>query len=80
MNEQVINQDQICQRAIQSKLDLYRGKEVFEAQIKDYNDNMDSLTLISVISTMKKRILELEGELEKTGNQIPKAYAGTPIT
>lgn len=58
-----INPDQICQQAIQAKLNVYQAKEQFETVLKVYNDRLDNL--INLVSLMKNRILELEGELDR---------------
>jgi hypothetical protein len=58
-----INPDQICQQAIQAKLNVYQAKEQFETVLKMYNDQVDNL--INVVGLMKVRILELEGGKEK---------------
>ena len=63
LQENTINPDQICQQAIQSKLNVYQSKEQFETVLKTYNDQLDNL--INLITLMKNRILELEGVLEK---------------
>ena len=63
MNNNTVNPDQICQQAIQAKLNAYQAKEQFESVLKVYNDQVDSL--INIINLMKNRILELEGEVER---------------
>lgn len=55
---QPINPDQICQQAIQAKLNVYQAKEQFESVLKVYNDQLDNL--INLVVLMKNRILELE--------------------
>jgi hypothetical protein len=59
-NQNAINPDQVCQNAIQAKLNVYQAKEQFETVLKMYNDQVDNL--INVVGLMKARILELEGE------------------
>lgn len=61
--QNIVNPDVMCQQAIQAKLNVYQAKEHFEAILKTYNDQVDNL--INVVSLMKNRILELEGEAEK---------------
>lgn len=61
--ENTINPDQICQQAIQAKLNVYQSKEQFETVLKVYNDQLDNL--INLVNLMKNRILELEGELDR---------------
>jgi hypothetical protein len=63
-NRNPINPDQICQQAVQAKLNLYQSREQFDAVLKGYNDQLDNL--VNLVGLMKNRILELEGELEKT--------------
>ena len=58
-----INPDQICQQAVQAKLNVYQAKEQFETVLKVYNDQLDNL--INLVNLMKNRILELEGEFER---------------
>ena len=58
-----INPDQLCQQAVQAKLNVYQAKEQFETVLKVYNDQLDSL--INLVNLMKNRILELEGELRR---------------
>jgi ADP-heptose:LPS heptosyltransferase len=63
MQPNTINPDAVCQEAIQAKLNVYQAKEQFETVLKHYNDRLDNL--INLVSLMKGRILELEGELER---------------
>ena len=58
-SQQTIDPDVICQQAIQAKLNTYQAKEHFESVLKMYNDQVDNL--ISLVSIMKQRIMELEG-------------------
>ena len=60
--ENTVNPDQICQQAIQAKLNIYKAKEQFETVLKTYNDQLDNL--INLIGLLKGRILELEGGSE----------------
>lgn len=72
MQQPTINPDQICQQAIQAKLNVYQAKEHFESILKAYNDQLDSL--VNVVQLMKTRILELEKEPETakpSGKQAP---------
>lgn len=62
MQPNTINPDQICQQAIQAKLNVYQAKEQFETVLRTYNDQLDNL--VSLVNLMKSRILELEGELK----------------
>lgn len=76
----IINPDQICQQAVQAKLNVYQAKEQFETVLKVYNDQMDNL--LNLTNLMKSRILELEGELErerapKTGSSPKEEPVGT---
>ena len=59
-SEAKVNPDLIINNALNSRLDLYRGKETYEAMFKKYNDNMD--TLIQLINFMQKNIMELQVE------------------
>lgn len=63
MQPNTINPDQICQQAIQAKLNVYQAKEQFETVLKQYNDQLDNL--VNLTNLMKNRILELEGELDR---------------
>ena len=63
MNQNIINPDEICQRAVQAKLDVYKAKEHFETILKNYNDAVDAL--IGVINLMKRRIIKLENSLKE---------------
>jgi hypothetical protein len=72
MQPNTINPDVVCQEAIQAKLNVYQAREQFETILKHYNDRLDNL--ISLVSLMKSRILELEGEAERARI---KAKAGT---
>ncbi|MBD3321722.1 MAG: hypothetical protein GF350_11560 [Chitinivibrionales bacterium] len=65
MQQNTINPDQICQQAIQAKLNVYQAKEHFETVLKQYNDQLDNL--VNLVNLMKNRILELDGELERRG-------------
>ena len=56
--ENKVNPDEVCNRALAAKMDVYRAKEMFEAVLKNYNDQVDGL--INVVQLMKQRILELE--------------------
>jgi predicted S18 family serine protease len=58
-----INPDQICQQAIQAKLNVYQAKEHFESVLKMYNDQLDNL--VNLVGLMKNRVIELEGDLER---------------
>ena len=60
MQQPTISPDQICQQAIQAKLNVYQAKEHFETILKAYNDQLDAL--VNVVQLMKSRILELEKE------------------
>ena len=62
MEERTVNPDEICQRALQTKMGAYQAKEHFETVLKGYNDQVDAL--VGVINLMKARILELEKELK----------------
>jgi hypothetical protein len=64
MQPNTINPDAVCQEAIQAKLNVYQAKEQFETVLKHYNDRLDNL--INLVPLMKGRILELEGELERS--------------
>ena len=68
-----INPDAVCQQAIQAKLNVYQAKERFETILKAYNDQLDNL--INLVGLMKNRIIELEGEAEKTKMTGKKAQA-----
>ena len=61
--EQVVNPDEVCRRVVQARLELYQGKEVWEATLKSYNDQVQSL--LSLVGLMKARILELEAEVKR---------------
>ena len=61
--QNAINPDQICQQAIQAKLNVYQSKEQFETVLKIYNDQLDNL--LNLVGIMKNRILDLEGELDR---------------
>ena len=63
MNQQTINPDEVCQRAVKARLEIYRAKEMFETVLKNYNDHMDGL--MNVIGLIKNRILELEAGAAK---------------
>jgi hypothetical protein len=63
MQQPTVNPDQICQQAIQAKLNAYQAKEHFESVLKTYNDQVDAL--INVVQLMKNRILELERKPEE---------------
>jgi hypothetical protein len=63
MQQNAVNPDQICQQAIQAKLNVYQAKEQFETVLKVYNDQLDNL--VKLVTIMKNRILELEGGKEK---------------
>ena len=65
MPQRTIDPDVVCQQAIQAKLNVYQAKEHFESVLKSYNDQVDNL--INVVAIMKNRILELEGEKGKEG-------------
>jgi hypothetical protein len=54
-----INPDQVCQQAIQAKLNVYQAKEHFESVLKMYNDQLDNL--VNLIGLMKNRVMELDG-------------------
>ena len=56
--EQVVNPDEVRRRVVQVRLELYQGKEVWEATLKSYNDQVQSL--LSLVGLMKARILELQ--------------------
>jgi phage shock protein A len=58
-----INPDDICNQALQAKMQVYRAKEGFETVLKNYNDQVDQL--INLVNLMKNRILAVESELEK---------------
>jgi ADP-heptose:LPS heptosyltransferase len=70
MQPTTINPDVVCQQAIQAKLNVYQAKEQFETILKVYNDQLDNL--INLVSLMKNRILELEGELERAKEKSAK--------
>jgi len=63
MQPNTINPDAVCQEAIQAKLNVYQAREQLETIMKFSNDRLDNL--INLVSLMKSRILELEGELER---------------
>jgi hypothetical protein len=67
-----INPDQICQQAIQAKLNTYSAKEHFESVLKMYNDQLDNL--VNLVGLMKNRVIELEGNLERerSGKNVKK--------
>lgn len=65
-NQNMINPDQICQQAIQAKLNVYQAKEQFESVLKIYNDQVDNL--VSVVNLMKARIMELEQNNKTTAS------------
>jgi hypothetical protein len=58
-----INPDQVCQQAIQAKLNVYQAREQYDAILKVYNDQLDNL--VNLVGVMKQRIIELEGERAK---------------
>jgi hypothetical protein len=59
-NQNTINPDQICQQAIQAKLNVYQAKEHFETVLAIYNGQVDNL--INLVNLMKNRIVELESD------------------
>ena len=70
MPPNTINPDAVCQQAIQAKLNVYQAKEHFETILKVYNDQMDNL--VNLVNLMKNRIIELEGELERSKPHVEK--------
>jgi hypothetical protein len=54
-----INPDQVIDRVLRVRMELFRARENAEAMAKHYNDAVDEL--IHVNGLMKARILELEG-------------------
>jgi len=56
--QNIINPDEVCRQAVQTKLAVYQAKEHFESVLKMYNDQVDQL--VNVTALMKQRILELE--------------------
>jgi phage shock protein A len=52
-----MNPDQICQEALQAKLNMYQAKERFEAILTAYNSKVD--ILIEAVTSMKAKIDEL---------------------
>ena len=67
--ENRVNPDDLCNRALSAKMEVYRAKEMFEAVLKNYNDQVDGL--VNVVQLMKGRILELE-QGQKKDNQNEK--------
>jgi hypothetical protein len=61
--QNIINPDQVCQQAIQAKLNVYQAKEHFESVLKMYNDQLNNL--VNLVGLMKNRVIELEGDLER---------------
>ena len=55
-----INVTELCQQAIQIKLNMYQAKENFEATLKFYNDQVDYL--INSLQTAQNKIIELQEE------------------
>jgi hypothetical protein len=62
-----ISPDQICQQAIQAKLNVYQAHEHRESVMKIYNDQVDNL--INLVQMMKARIVELEAEKGKQASE-----------
>jgi hypothetical protein len=62
-----VNPDEICNRALSAKMEVYRAKEMFEAVLKNYNDQVDGL--INVVQLMKARILDLEKGKDSEGKK-----------
>jgi len=63
-----INPDDICQAAIQAKMNLYTAKENYDAVMKSYNDK--NAQLVNVINLMKNKILELEEIIKEKDKKI----------
>ena len=63
MQPNLINPEEICQSAIQAKLNAYQARENADSVCKIYNDKVDAL--INLVGIMRNKILELENELEK---------------
>ena len=67
--QNIINPDEVCRQAVQTKLAVYQAKEQFESVLKAYNDQVDQL--VNVTALMKQRILELEGAKSAIAESIP---------
>ena len=64
MNDQKkVSVEEICQYAIQGKLNLYQEKERFDSMLKRYNDNLD--TLINVLGVLKTQLDEKNREISE---------------
>jgi phage shock protein A len=53
-----ISLDDLCQQALQAKLNLYQEREKLDVALKIYNDSMDNL--IRAVDLLKRQMIEAE--------------------
>jgi hypothetical protein len=64
MDEQkTVTVDELCQQALQAKLNLYQERERLDVVQKIYNDCLDNL--INVVKLLNKNLIEKEQAKEK---------------
>ncbi len=70
MQQNRISPDDICNRVIGAKLNMYRAKEHYESAIKEYNDSVDQL--MDAVRLMQDRIVALQ----RKNNESTQSDAG----